>query len=334
MPVEQGPFQRIVNVSWGGIVFVVKSIDAELILGEMEQPRGKWKSLGHPFDAFGGLFANSGSSSAITEIVKDGETIFQPVVVVSAIRSNENNDNGSIIMASKNGTDWELVFERYEVNEGTFRSPFICEPTGIVWDEDEKAFFAAFYESDIRFITEAGTTLFYDGETIYSSKNGFSWKQVSRSVKFRGVAGSAEGLTDDDTSDLRQYCKKPENEGGIPDGLQAYDKSSKTFMRPQSLTGFSPVDGAQYGETGIATSPVIIVEREDEEPGGSGSASAPVYAVGQYGGTWVAVGGVRSDTGPGSLTIDVSIDRGKTWKNVFTQPGNFTTAATVSGIST
>lgn len=337
---------QIVNVNWedGGVIFVVKDIDSNLFLGKVEArtkaavDKKDWQPIDVPWDLFGGIFANSGSSSALIG-GKEKETVF----VVSARKEDDDGNGGSVIVASKNGKDWSLAFERYEVNEGDLRSPATVEPTGIVWDEDEKAFFASFYEADFEFVVDdtVSKVLFYDGETIYRSSDGMDWSQVIRTVTFRGEGGDATGITDDNISALKAYCKKPENKRQIPDGLQAYDETTKLFMKPEALSGFGPANGALYGgeNRDIATSTITIESTEEgstdtggESISGSGEASGPVFAVAQYNGIWAAVGGDSPDAegGTGRMIIDVSIDNGKTWTQVYTHADPYYRGATIS----
>lgn len=316
MPLGQHFLQNIVNVQWGegGGTFVVKSHHSNVIVGHIESTDEldkDWSNVGVQFDAITGFYSNSGASAALIEK--------KQVYVMSDRRNDEDGNAGSFIMYSENGTDWEKVYERYEVNDGDIRDPWIFEPTGIVWDDDEKTFYAAFYHAALD-LTGGGVHV-TDGESICSSADGKTWSLVSDALAER-----PGGLTDDDPSLLDDHCTKPENKGEIPDGLQAYDKKKKTFMKPAALTGFGPVNGAVYA--GEPTSEITIEREGDEETVAStGTMSGPCYAVGYHGGIWVAVGGVAD-----LLRIDASADSGEEWENVFMESDIRWGAVCIAGI--
>jgi hypothetical protein len=314
---------QIVNVQWeqeGGGTFVVKSQDCQVIVGDIEKDEldKTWTNLGAQFDAIGGAFSNSGASSAF---IGDKQ-----VYVMSDRRQDDDGNSSSFIMYSENGKDWEKVYERFEVDEGVVRDPWVFEPTGIVWDDEEKTFYAAFYHAVLDLTGGVLGVLIPDGESICTSTDGKTWSLISDGVELR-----PGGLTDDDPSELDSHCKKPENKGEIPDGLQAYDKETKTFMKPTALKGFGPVNGADYdGENAE-----ITIEREETNDAGeeetvtsTGTMSGPCYAVGYHGGIWVAVGGEV-----GLLKIDASADDGKAWKNVFMGPEIDRGAVCLAGVN-
>jgi hypothetical protein len=313
-----------VNVKWGGKgIFVVKSIDGFLYRGSGEDT-SDWDSLGQPNNIHGFIGSNSGSSYA--EIDKTDTEPGTPTFVISAVRKDDNGNNGSVILASGDGRGWEMVFEQYEVNNGTHRDPYIFEPTGIVWDEDAKKFYAAFYTAIADFDDTGKVTAVVDGERIYSSPDGYSWALVVSDVSY----ANPPGLSENAISKLIPFCKKPENTEGnttMPDGLQGYSEASKTFMKPTGLISFSPTNGAVYDGNTPASSVLIVVE---DEGGGKTNSTvsthAPCFAVAHIAGMWAACGG--SDP---NLSVDISTDDGETWTQAFTDTsGNSFWAATVS----
>lgn len=317
--------ESVVNLA--GATFVVKTSDTEIFYGRArgsaEQSK-EWLQWSETFDVFGGAFSNSGSSSALIKAhdADPGKTVW----VVSGWKDNaDHSATGSIILYSEDGATWELVFERYQVNTGADRSPWILEPTGIVWDADEKAFFASFFTADFH-IPDFGPAEVTQGEEIYRSADGRSWSLVSRNMHLTG---------DDDpttvASDLAAHCKKPENEnrsGGsqkIPDGLQGFNKTTGTFIRPAGLMGFDPYNGAWYA----GGAPPAVTRIDDK--GISSTVSVGVVdclAVAFHNNVWIAVGGPGG--AHGGTYIDLSFDDGKTWASVFHSETTFN-AATVSG---
>lgn len=321
MPFAQLFPEQIVNVQWGGGIFVVKSLESFLYRGKGTKESG-WQSVGTPFDIIGAAAGNSGSSYA-AEIGKTDTEPGKPVFVISSVRADDDGNNGSVILASRDGRNWEIVFELYEVNDGPRRDPYIFEPTGIVWDDNGRAFYAAFY-TVVALFDEIEKVITFDGERIYRSSNGFTWLlHIDEAVN-----PEPPGIGFDSTSLLLQFCKKPENTKGankMPDGLQAYSETSKTFMTPTALTTFSPVNGAIYDS---ATSSVkIVVENDDgSTTTATRPTSAPCFAVAHTGGSWAACGGADRD-----LSIDISTDSGETWTQAYTDhSGQSFPAATVS----
>ena len=331
----EDPLTRIVSITIGvaaGASIVVKTVDTEIFYGRAQgsaEQSDEWFQWSEPFDAFGGSYSNSGSSSAL--IKEHDADPGKPVWVVSGQKENAESANGSIILYSEDGASWDLVFERYEVNDGDDRVPWVLEPTGIVWDEDEKAFFASFYTADWHQSGESGEFLETpEGEEIYRSANGRTWTLVSRNLHLTGSEDLGAVA-----SDLAAYCKKPENQnrgGGsqkIPDGLQGFNKSTGTFIKPAGLLGFDPYNGARY-----EGSLVPAVTRIDDK---GISTTVPVgvvdcYAVAFHNSVWIAVGGgpVGPLENPGGTFIDVSFDDGLTWASVFHSSTTYH-AATVSG---
>ena len=323
----EDPIVHIVSITINvaGATFVVKTYDTEIFYGtakgSAEQSEDWFQA--ETFDVFGGAFSNSGSSSALIK-AHDADP-GKPVWVVSGWKDNAASATGTIILYSEDGATWDLVFERYQVNDGDDRSPWILEPTGIVWDEDEKAFYASFYTADFH-MPVFGPAEVTQGEEIYRSADGRSWSLVSRNMH----------LTEDDdpttiASDLAAHCNKPENQnrsGGsqkLPDGLQGFNKNTGTFIRPAGLMGFDPYNGAWYagGENPAVT-------RIDDK-GISSTVSVGVVdclAVACHNNVWIAVGGPGE--AHGGTYIDLSFDDGQTWASVFHSPTTFN-AATVSG---
>jgi hypothetical protein len=317
--------EQIVNVQWGGGIFVVKSL-----MGFIYRGSGKntddWQSIGQPKKISGFLGANSGSSYA--EIGKTDSEPGNSVFVISATREDDDGNFGSFILASDDGQSWEIAFEQYEVNDGDHRDPWIFQPTGIVWDNDVNKFYASFLRTIADFDDVTGVTA-VDHENIYSSADGYSWSLLSTTPLPSSDTVDANTVT----SAIIQYCNKPENTKGpvkVPDGLQAYSEGSDTLIMPTALRGFEPWNGAFYnrrsgefsGEEYGAADPSVNVITIDE--GGNKvtetvAVSADCYAVAQVNGVWVACGGTLTDLfQPGNtLTVDISLNGGKEWKQVY-----------------
>lgn len=294
MAFAQDVLTRTINVHWGGGIFVVKNVEGALFTGS-----GKtWVNVGSLFSAQG----DSGSGSSFAKIGDQAD----PVFVVSIRYDGDADPNGSRILASSNGIDWERVFSQAEVDDGAVRDPWIFEPNGIVWEPVQKRFFASFYTAVLQ-TSDSGATM-QEGETIYSSADGVAW-----GFERRTFVADTNG-----PSALAPYCIKPENAGGIPDGLQGFNGGR--LIKPTGLKKFTG-NGADYGHGAVAASVMI---KQSGEADKVVATSAPCYAVGQFGGSWVAVGGETD----GVTVIDGSSD-GEKWERVFAGGTSF--GATASG---
>jgi hypothetical protein len=306
---------QIVNVQWaGGAVIIVYTRNSAAHRGKIASASeqavtdAEWTTCDIPYDIYGGLYSNSGASYA-----KIGEEdTMREIFLLSSKIDNDASEHGCVILFSSNGTEWDRVFEQYEVSDGDSRDPWIIEPTGIVWDKDSQTFYASFYAATY---TEQGDEppIITEGENLYSSTDGQSWRIVG------SVRAPLDTVTNETESLIAPYCKKPDNKGKIPDGLQAYNETRRIFMKPVDLIGFNIYDGATYTGGGVATSPRVnpssSVEITDDDGKRTVSVGFPCYAVAQINGIWIAAGGIAAG-GPSSgekLQIAVSIDDGETW---------------------
>lgn len=305
------PIQHVINVQWGGAIIVVKTVNSEIHRGQIAGPTkeavdsGKWTFLNSPFGITAGGSSNNGASYAL---IDKGDNKKEQVFVLSAQNEDGNGNSAGVILFSTNGADWKIVFSQSEVNDGDVRDPWIFEPTGIVWDETDQAFYAAFYAA--RFTQIEGGVDVDEGESIHRSSDGRKWTRVSYKLQPEG------DLTTDSPSLLDSHCTKPENKGNIPDGLQAYNKSSGLFMKPTSLGGFNIFNGASYTSS-ASTVDIEYDEPDDEKQNATVSVGFPCYAVAQISGIWIATGGEQNKL----MKIAVSIDHGETWETVKTAGG-------------
>jgi hypothetical protein len=313
-PWRLDPLQNIVNVQWAvADIFVVKGDNSDIWVSSDKKIKN-WDWTGTPQDTFAGNYSNAPISYA--EIGEEGNK--QGIFVMPNKKQNENSDEGGIILYSENGRDWSIGFELYEVNAGEHRDPWIIQPTGIVWDENEKAFYASFYLV-IADEDEIGGLIEKAGEAVYRSTDGKSWSQT-----YYSATNDIELFTDDSSSVIDAHFTKEANRstgsGPVCDGLQGYNEDSNTLIYPSSLMGWGPRKGA------IIETPAASVTIESKDADGNKTTktvgvSMPCYAVGYFGGIWVACGGTGESTAEGRVVtakIDVSIDDGNTWQNAYT----------------
>src|SRR5262245_38288701 len=150
-PVQEDFFQHIYNVHWvGGAIFLTKGYDSTLFLGDVQNiDQQKWSKIGKPFNANWFAFAGWGGSS----YAMVGE---QPVFLVLTTWVTDTDD-GSMILASRDGIEWTNVFIRAESRPiGPY---WFFEPNGIVWDPDDPkdetgkssgTFYASFFRANFQ----------------------------------------------------------------------------------------------------------------------------------------------------------------------------------------
>lgn len=314
----EDPIVHIISITINlvGATFIVKTYRSEIFYGTpggSPEDADEWFGLTDPsLSNVVPTTSNSGSSSALIK-EHDADPGY-PVWVVSSFA--EGDTRGSVILYSEDGgANWERVFEQWEVPFGDERLPWIFEPTGIVWDVDEKAFFASFHVVD-----QHADLSVQEGEELYRSSDGRAWSLASKHMRDMGPAITA-------TSDLFAYCNKPENRAPtgtsqkIPDGLQGYNPNSKRFIKPTGLIGFNPYDGARYENALVPTVTII------DESGTQSIKAVDIvdcFAVSYFNNVWIAAGG------PNELYIAASFDDGESWTRVFYESAPYN-AVTVSG---
>jgi len=290
----------VVNVSWGGGAFIVKAQHGEHWVSSNGKAE-EWKYLGRPPD--NNTFDTGGCGLSYAVVTTGSETT-EGVFVSSAIGFDADNQWGTIL-ASSNGTGWQVVFKTPNVvNDGDYRSPSDVKPSGIVWDDQTETFYAAFIEMTTSIADFERTDVI--GEVIYSSNDGRSWSQV-----INDVSHDPE-LWGDGPSLMKSHFVKPENDGKFPDGLRGYDKGSDRLIYPTGLISYTE-GGPRYNDA----NPISSVTIKSADGTKTSPVSMPCYAVAFRGGIWIAAGGYLSlETLIWSTKVDVSTDGGDSWTNV------------------
>jgi hypothetical protein len=223
------------------------------------------------------------------------------------------------------GTGWIETSAIHYSNDGEHWSVVHSLPmdggngfTGIVWHPTDNCFYACWQGNN-----DPGETEVFLRVRIFRSIDGRAWSLHQDFVAFSD--DEAILVFDAATAAFRALCIKPENRGGIPDGVQGYDSTNLIFIRPRGLPEWD-VQGIQ------APAPIGIEIEVDGTPsaGGAGLPQA-VFAVSFAGRIWNAL---VYDTSVPPFTIPtkvyMSADDGKNWVETFATTG-FQPAGIVSG---
>lgn len=238
-------------------------------------------------------------------------------------------DTGSVLFMSNDGRTWKK----------TLVVPDIRWPPGLipkgsedinwaafesVWDKNTKAFYVA-GPANKSVKTDAGADVFR-GEFMYSSPDGEHWSRASE-IFIPDTAQDYHPNKYPSPSAILQHCTKPENAGPLPDGYQAYSDSTDNGTRMKSGGTFKYVTSVgvilQPDVAGSEPPPTVTIERNIKggpAPPSTGPSSKtvsdPCWCVAYAGGVWAAgLGFQRGVDSKGA--IDISVDDGKTWKNIF-----------------
>lgn len=204
------------------------------------------------------------------------------------------------IHRSLDGEHWTVVYS--EPLDGGFGF------TGLVWNADDKAFYAALYGRD------GGDDIAFEAK-ILKSLDGISWTQDQLFQAF----DNADFIPQYDaaTAAFRAHCTKPENRGGIPDGFQAWDGNNEIFMKPTALYGW------ELGGVGVSSYAGGITIEGTGAGGGEAQLPPGVLAVSFAGGVWNAL--IYPFAGAFFTPTEIwfSNDNGKSWARTFETTGYF-----------
>lgn len=323
-PWRLDPLQNIVNVSWAAHGVFAATRDGvgrqnpcAVVYGKDGTEKINWKPLGGlGIDEGGALFGCSvGGKKKNDDGTTTGKTVFVAVGRPDEGHSVTFGPYGSVIFTSTDGQDWKVTYKKINVASTDVVSAEQAQ--GIVWDEDDGAFYVSMFAQE-----QLGHNEAIFSERIYKSTDGMSWELAEEAIINR------ESIEPKDVdSILLKHCNKPENTGGkhptgiakMPDGYQAYNKAADVFMKPKDLKRFS-AQGMIYNlaEGQDQLSSTLTIRRPGKEAGQydeeDKSIGAPCFAVANYGTAWVA--------GGGESKMDMSFDNGKTWKTSYAHSGD------------
>jgi hypothetical protein len=315
-PYSQDVLTRIINVQWGGggaiAVMGHEVADEESTAGKRYWGQPATKNTpplpsGTPLQEWRLISSNNVSFRAQSfALIKQAVDRLVPTFLLG-VGWTEIEE----IHLSHDAQNWSIV------HTNTNNGGLGC--TGLVWKLDGNEagvgnFYAAFDRKGF------APDDFWNGQ-IWSSSDGVTWGLVQ---EFK--SDSQEQVADQQAAmelAFKGYCTKPENAGGVPDGLQGYDSDNKVLIKPESLSGW------QYSGPAMAASPRLIVEGGDNP--GIRTLPIAVYGVCFNGGVWNALGwDVTVEGFSKPIRVFVSIDGGETWKLTYETAG-WVPAGIISG---
>jgi len=289
VPVSLDLLTRVRNIRWGGGKFVAGSGrpnaagDKPAVFYSAADAK-TWEVL-TPFPDFGTIWSGSYHQSVWLLGGDDGATAL-----------GSGSEQG-MIMRSTNGRNWTEVHRVPIIDNRFYINSSIL---AIVWDQNEKAFFAEGSQFE-----NGRPTGPQQVNMLYRSTNGTSWEEVGRKTfVYNGLdfaQAEKEGL-------IVPHCSgkvKDWKDTPVPDGV--FGESSSVLIEPTDPAAVNYASGNVRG----GTEPTVKITRA--APGGGttivNTGISFVSAVAYAGGIWIATG---------LNQIARSVDNGNTWAIVFT----------------
>lgn len=320
-PWRLDPLQTIINVNWGatggsfvtaGFFWVMPNPEARYANLENKETAetAKWQGLGKLgfFSVYSAAYARVGTD-------KDGKG-GTPVFVLAGMADDSSHD--AQIQISNDGKTWRRVYYR----DRTPEKISLASLNAVVWDENEKAFFAAagLYESDFEI-----DPIVHEYDILLKSSDGESWSEVARKEIIGTDTTMVEGLIcahcSDKVKDKRGYS--------VPGGIYGEKKTGKDSSiiiapsTPREVRYGAVAQGVLTIRRDEQSSSVTITAEETKDgkkktTSGSSDVGFPVFAVAYAGGIWIATGAptILKYDGTDTGCTAVSTDDGKTWKKV------------------
>jgi hypothetical protein len=319
MGLQLDVLKKTVNVSWGGgSVFVTGDWGAFQSYAKIKKSSPTFEVMGTAGFPVSG-FINGGCYRNMAPAGGEPDPLFLMVGNNGKI-ATEGRDNSRIgmITASRDGKNWGTVFTvRADIIDGISSADIF----GVVWDEDESAFYAGghFYRHD-----SDQESLASDLDKLYRSVDGFKWEQ----------AGS-KPTTESTTTGL--FAEHLNNKAHLPGGVFGYHETrddggtviSSVLIKPETppriiyatkttLAGPVPYAVPSISTKGATSAVSITITSSGDsttktvEVTDLDFVNCCAYADGIF----VAAGGVGKpdplDVSDGRIAV--SFDKGETWE--------------------
>lgn len=315
MPVGFDLTRRIVNVKWGGGIFVAayhwfgNNSGSKVWTNKPKSTKlDDWKvTFSTPANSVGFSVSEYPGSATYASIGANKETgkKGQPVFVIGGLSLSIENPGSGMMLTSSNGTDWSS-----QTYGGENAYVYL-----ITWKEDEQALYAGMVD----IVTEDTGPVLYD--VTLKSTDGKSWNETSRVKQDRGAEFSRP-------PPVEAFCSdkiKDRNNNRVPTSVFGYDKNQDILIAPDPI---NMSFGITYREEDVHHGERLKIKRGPDNPDpGEKTVSLPsgmalVWAVAFAGGVWQAAG-----RAPGAFpqhgVIATSTDNGDTWQITLTEdPGS------------
>jgi hypothetical protein len=305
-PYSQDVLTRIVNVKWGGGVFIAGDLASNVYYLKPGGDEPAWQNLGK-LD-FGkededGLVTGRVAGSAYAAIdVKDSSgniTGTKPVFIL--VGGSGFTGEIGIIMASSDGLSWSKVFTfKGNPDSDKYKSAGIF---GVVWNETAEMFYAGGHQSDN--FADNAANIFWMSETdiLFQSADGYSWSEAGRhEMRVDIVDGVIPPYPKYKTGLLVAQCRdlvKDANNNNIPDGNYGYDKSN-LLIAPTVTSKIDYLFGTYLNDIPHGSAVTVTGLGEDPPPPYPSNTGIPTTCVATVGGEWVAAGGTFDSLDTGS----------------------------------
>lgn len=304
MPLDLDFLTRVVNVHWGGGIYVTGSQwfytnPASVVwtneIDDTENLTDWSKTISTPHG--GGFMPSAFPGSGVCALVGPTDNK-APMFVLGGLQDNieEGGPPGAaMMMTSNDGVSW---------------SPQTFVSSGdvylLTWDEDKQAFYAGMWDYSQLLDPESDRILI---EIALRSTDGLHWTEVGRQS---GDTSSAR------ISPIEQYCSdKVIDVHGykVPTSIFGYDEENDILITPDPVS-MSFGTGYPAGEEIAHGHKLKIIRGPENDHPGTATKALPagmdrVWAVAYAAGIWQAAG--QTSTFPGHGVVATSIDDGQSW---------------------
>jgi hypothetical protein len=274
MAFAQDLLTRIIDVHWGGGVFIAGDDQSNIFF--LEAGKNEWKNLGK-------LGFAEDEGSMFTGWVQGSSYADKSRPVFVLVGGGGRTKSLGIILASDDGLKWTRVFQIGEDSDSFAGANMF----GVVWNDDDNAFYAGGHQYDLSEALAVQTDL------LFRSVDGYNWVEADR----RSTTYSPDTVPEYKTGLLVSKCSTrivDGNGNGVPDGVYAYDKASKILMAPVNVPTIDYLNGT------ISVAPSgpgggIVVDNGGEGPTPPSDPNISAIGVAFSSGNWLAAGGSFPD---------------------------------------
>jgi len=305
MPFGLDLTRSIVNVQWGGGIFVVAyqwfGTNPSSNVWTSDAQGKQWqKTFSTPANS-SGFRVSAFPGGGVHGMISIADAADRPIFVLGG---RDGDTGGAMFLNSSDGKKWSSKSQSADDGEVYL----------LTWDEDAKTFYAGMW-----LLTQDGTG--YD--VALKSTDGTNWTEVTRVVTVPGYRPPVERFCSDKIKDR--------NGNRVPTSVFGYNKGSDTLIAPE------PIDmtfGQGYTTTGTELKHGLqlkIIRGPANDSPGTDIISLPsgmsrVWAVGYVGSIWQAVGEMPSGSFASGV-VATSNDVGLNWEKTLTEsPGSSFTA--------
>jgi hypothetical protein len=304
------PISQIVNVQWGGGIFVATGNIAGNV---WTSKKDKWeKTFSSSPSSNGFVVSDYPGSGVYGDVGTDDES--NPMFVLGGESFTDGSAGPAMFLTSSNGKDWTTK------NVAAQGEVYL-----VTWDESAKTFYAGMTDTSELLDPLSARRVF---EVALRSTDGKVWSEIRR-IELSDNPADAP---------VEPYCSdkiRDSNGRRVPTSVFGYNKGNDILIAPEPI---NMRFGRTYPENEINHGTSLKIKRgpENEKPGTSTialpSGMQRVWAVAFAGGVWQAAGQSGSDLSPRGI-VATSSNNGDTWEKTLTDDpiSRLSTVAAKSG---